>query len=424
MKNINTLARALGFLGTVFFSITAWSQTPITAFTQGQTGVVYFNSVTPTSPRLLITLSPTMAQATVTGTLTLPANASGRVPAMVVSHSCGGVSAQTTNLAQRLNQSGIATFVVDSFTGRGIVGGICTGTNSLSTAASIADALYALKLLATHPDIDSSRIGIIGQSHGGSVAYSTAFEEFRRGVISDSLQFAAHIVLYPGGCNIRWWSPNMTRSPMLVLLGQADDWNPASACMDFNLQIRSLGTPVTTIVYPGAQHAWDTGSTAVNFNAQRISVANCRSQLRLDTLQQSRYDTGEVLTQAAFTAYTDSCKTLGASTAGDAATVTAATRDIDIFLAKTFGLTSLSLPASQPDRIFNYAESTYPSLFTPAGSASQTLSGYYYRYYPQTNSYLATSGGKLYYYAPAQSPNILEVGAEAPFLSLAGQVGF
>lgn len=424
MKHMHTLARALGFLGTALFGITAVAQTPITAFTQGQTGVVYFSSVTPTAIGLLINRSPTMAQATITGTLTLPANASGRVPAMIVSHSCGGVSAQTTNLAQRLNQSGIATFVVDSFTGRGIVGGTCTGTNTLSSTANIADAFYALKLLATHPNIDSARIGVIGQSLGGMVVYSTAFEEFRRSVISDSLKFAAHIGLYPSGCEIRFWSPNMTGAPMLILLGQADDWAPASGCMDFDLQIRSLGTPVTTIVYPGARHAWDSVSTSEVFNAQRGSVANCRSQVRLDTLQQSRYDTGEALTQAAYSAYNTSCRTLGATTGGDAATVTAATRDIDIFLARIFGLTSLSLPASQPDRIFSFAESTYPTLFAPAGTASQTLSSFYYRYYAQTNSYLTTSGGRLYYYAPAQSPALLDVGAEGSFLSLAGQAGY
>lgn len=343
---------------------------------------------------------------------------------MIVSHSAGGASVpQTTLLAQMLNQSGMATFVVDSYTPRGITAG-STSADTLSGAASVADALYALRLLATHPNVDSSRIGSIGQSWGGAAVYSTAFEEVRSRVIDDSLKFAAHIGLYPVGCENRSWSPNMTRSPMLILLGEADDWTSAEACKDFDLLIRSLGTPITTIVYPGAQHAWDSGTTGVDFNAQRVNTRNCHTQLRLDTFELSRYDTGEALTQTANSDYLNSCRTLGASIAGDAATVAAATRDINIFLARTFGLTGLSLPASQPDRIFNFAESAYPSLFAPAGTASQTFSSYYYRYYPQTNSYLGTSGGKLYYYAPAQNPNILEVGDEAPFLAQAEQAGF
>jgi dienelactone hydrolase len=417
----------LTFLGAVLSCTTAaWAQTPITAFTAGQTGLVSFSSVTPTGPGQLLLRSALNTPATVTGTLALPANASGRVPAMVISPSCSGVAVAQTNLAQRLNQIGIATFIVDSFTGRGIVGGICTGTNTLSTAANVADAFYALKLLATHPSIDSARIGIIGQSEGGMVASATAFDGLRRGVISDTLKFAAHIGLYPAGCDLRWWSPNMTGSPMLMLLGQADDWTPAQSCMDYGLTIRSVGTPITTIVYPGAQHGWDSSSTtAVDFNAQRISAGNCRAQVLIDTQTQNRYDTGAAFANlAAYTAYVASCRTLGATLAGSVATTTAATADISIFLAKTFGLTGLALPASQPDRIFSFAESTYPTLFAPAGTASQTISSFYYRYYPQTNNYLATSGGKLYYFAPAQSPTLLEVGAEASFLSLAGQSGF
>jgi dienelactone hydrolase len=396
--------------------------TPVTDLSQGQTGLIEFNSITPTGIYPLITKAAA-PPITITGTLTFPAGVSGKVPAMILAHHCGGITQSVTDLAVMLNQLGIATFVPDSFTPRGYPSGICTNTSVVSHAATTADILNALKLLATHPNIDSARIGIIGQSFGGLAVYDTAFEEVRKSIITNSLKFAAHIGLYPAGCTTRNWSANMTKAPMLMLLGGADDWTPAAECADFDKLLRAQGTPVTTIVYPGALHAWDSPA-AVNYDANRSSVANCRFQFRFDTLQSSRYDTGEILSGAAVTDYTTACRTKGATQGRDDAAKAAATTDIANFLANTFKLTGVATSASQPDRIFNYAEVTYPALFAPAGTASQTAAGYYFRYYAQTNSYLGTNGGKLYYYAPDKSSSIVPVGDEAPFLNQASEAGY
>lgn len=48
------------------------------------------------------------------------------------------------------------------------------------------------------------------------------------------------------------------------------------------------------------------------------------------------------------------------------------------------------------DRLFDFAEKNYPQLFSPAGTASQTLSGYYLRYYSATNTYLAVKDGAVW----------------------------
>jgi dienelactone hydrolase len=50
----------------------------------------------------------------------------------------------------------------------------------LDQSANGADALSALKLLASDPRIDASRIGVMG-SRGGIVALETAIEPFRQG---------------------------------------------------------------------------------------------------------------------------------------------------------------------------------------------------------------------------------------------------
>jgi len=390
---------------------------PVTDLSQGQTGVIEFDSITPTNIYTFVTkqASPTV---TLTATLTLPDGVSGKVPAMILAHHCGGITTSVTNLATMLNGIGIATFIPDSFKPRGYPSGICTGS-PLNNTAAIADNLYALKLLATHPNIDANRIGIIGQSYGGGAVYTTAFEEARKAVIDGSLKFAAHIGMYPTGCSSRYLSDNMTGAPMLLLLGGADTWTPAGPCMDFSLFIRARGTPTTTIVYPGALHAWDTPGQ-YTYNANWSHIENCYYQFDMAKYQGTRYDTGQTVNG---TDYINSCKQYGASQGPDAATKATSYADIADFLARVFKLSNVALPASQPDRIFNYLEAAYPSHLAPAGAASQTASGYYFRHYPTTNSYIATKGDSKVYFFSAGT-GLVDIGGEASWLSTAGQHNF
>lgn len=399
---------------------------PVADLSAGQTGLIEFESITPTNIAEFVQ-NKTTTKTTITATLTLPDGVGGKVPAMILAHHCGGSNTNTVkNLAAMLNRIGLATFVPDSFTNRSYPNGVCTGSTINNTAA-IADNLHALKLLATHPSIDAGRIGIIGQSYGGGAVYTTAFEEARKVVMGGSaLKFAAHVALYPTGCSSRYWSDNMTGAPILTLLGEKDDWTPPGPCMDFMQKLRAKGTPTTTIVYPGAYHSWD-GSTTLTQNASWTSLGNCYWQYRMDLLQSSLYDgSGRVFTDSAsVTNYINSCKKLGASQMGDTATKAKAETDIADFLVRVFKLNNVATSASQPDRIFNYLEDIYKTYLMPAGATSQTASGYYFRYYPTTNLYIATNGsGQVYYYLPGSTPDPALLGSEASLLNEAGLKGY
>lgn len=74
------------------------------------------------------------------------------------------------------------------------------------------------------------------------------------------------------------------------------------------------------------------------------------------------------------------------------------------------------------ERIFNYAEVTYPDLFSPASSSSALDFGYYFRHYPLRSSYLGLQGHTLYYYFP--QTGIQAAGTIADWLPLARQAGF
>ena len=81
-----------------------------------------------------------------------------------------------------------------------------------------------------------------------------------------------------------------------------------------------------------------------------------------------------------------------------------------------------ALVYSQSDCFLDWAERTYPSLFAPAGATSYSVAPYYYRYYRQTNAYLATSLADIHvYYLGALSNNsIVDAGALAGWLLTAG----
>lgn len=89
---------------------------------------------------------------------------------------------------------------------------------------------------------------------------------------------------------------------------------------------------------------------------------------------------------------------------------------------------SLIPSASDSDRLFNYLEATYPQYLSLPGSSSATASVnatvYFYRYYPGTNAYIATSNGNVYYLVPSISGNITKLGTLAEWLATAASAGY
>ena len=83
-------------------------------------------------------------------------------------------------------------------------------------------------------------------------------------------------------------------------------------------------------------------------------------------------------------------------------------------------------PAAQvaSDRVFNYLEATYPQYVAPKGADSTIGSGYYYRYYASTNSYVGSLNGNLYYLVPAINDQINLLGSLSDWLAIAAAAGF
>ncbi|HSW04727.1 S8 family peptidase [Aquabacterium sp.] len=77
---------------------------------------------------------------------------------------------------------------------------------------------------------------------------------------------------------------------------------------------------------------------------------------------------------------------------------------------------------SDVDRVFNWAELTYPQYFAGPGTPG-VWAPYTYRYYASSGNYLGTAGGRIYLHN-GRDWNLLDVGALADYLALAAAAGY
>ena len=69
------------------------------------------------------------------------------------------------------------------------------------------------------------------------------------------------------------------------------------------------------------------------------------------------------------------------------------------------------------NKLFDFAEKTYPEFFDPAGTPTIALDRYLVRYYPDTNIYLGTNDNEVYVYGDVFN-GLLKVGVISDFVAL------
>jgi len=222
------------------------------------TGTVAFLNATPGEPLRI------------TATLHRPAGP-GPFPAVVVMHGCEGVSPTHSRWARRLKEEGYVALIVDSLTPRGFAELCSKGGPDVKVTDRMDDAIGALRHLQGLSFIDGARIGALGFSHGGTYAIAVingpSLERTRgRGVALPSPGYAAAIGVYPGGC--RALVNELVAKPLLVLIGDADDWTRAHVCVEMVEAMRSRGAPAEIVLYPGAYHYFDVEGQKREFLAE------------------------------------------------------------------------------------------------------------------------------------------------------------
>lgn len=247
---------------------------------------------------------------TLGGELRLPRPGTDRLPVVVLLHGSGGVSGYVTDWERDLNAMGVATFVIDSFTARGIYR-TDFDQSQLGRLAMIVDAYRALDLLAKHPRIDPARVALMGFSRGGQAVLYAGLKRFQRMHGTPGLEFAVYIPFY-ASCGTKFRDDEeMTDQPVRIFHGTADEMVPIEPCRTYVGRLRATGKDVRLTEYEGAGHVFDWQAL--------------KKPVRLDKAQTTRHcelvesHDGVVVnakTRQPFT-YSDACVELGGSIAYD-----------------------------------------------------------------------------------------------------------
>jgi len=179
----------------------------------------------------------------------------GPFPAIVLLHGCGGFHASMVSWADRLSRWGYVALAVDTYGARGMEEN-CNGMVSTDQAP---DSYAALRHLSTLPFVRASHVAVMGFSQGGW----GVLEAMESGGLErrQTQHFAAGIAFYP----VCQYASGVTVAPVLVLIGEADDWTPAADCRAMAEGRTALGSPrapadrskLELVTYPGVHHAFD-----------------------------------------------------------------------------------------------------------------------------------------------------------------------
>lgn len=231
----------------------------------------------------------------VKGYLFRSASAPAKAPAVVMMHGRSGAYSTNANgrydattLSARhkawgmlLARSGYVALLVDDFGPVGHPAGFKAGT--YADRPAVVDevvnrplhAYGALRYLQQRPDVDGSRVALLGWSNGGSTTLA-AMANDKPGDMS-KLGFKAGVSLYPGcGLKKRFAKDGYkSYAPVRVFMGTADEEVSPKLCEDFVARSKDEGGDIAIRMFEGATHSYDTPTRSrqsVKANAEARAV--------------------------------------------------------------------------------------------------------------------------------------------------------
>ena len=208
-----------------------------------------------------------------------------RGPAVVALHGCGGpFAARDGSWAVALARAGHIVLLPDSFGSRGL-GSQCGVKEREVTPSKVRrdDAIAAAEWLTQRAGTPPGGVDLIGWSNGGGTTLYTAAARLD---LPPGL-FRRFVAFYPGCATLArdaGWQPS---GPLMVLVGESDDWTRAAPCHD--LAARFPGQ-IELVTYPGAYHDFDVPDRAVVERSGLATPPSGTGQAHTGTNEPARQD--------------------------------------------------------------------------------------------------------------------------------------
>lgn len=223
-----------------------------------------------------------------------PADDGPKHPAVIALHGCAGLYMRDGSLnprqrdwGMRLSAAGFVVIMPDSLGSRGL-GANCHDRDAVSAGQRLDDADNARVYLLSRPDVKADAISLLGWSSGGSAVLQAVGAAGATDLAPSQHHFSRAVALYPD-CRAALKSGTwQARIPLMILIGESDDWTPASSCQ--RLARAGAAAPLVIKVYPGAVHDFDQPGLERQDRDDAGATADGAGEASVGTNQNARED--------------------------------------------------------------------------------------------------------------------------------------
>ena len=260
--------------------------------TSGQEGYIEYKSANPFEFYHILNELDKAQEIDAQGWLIFPEKGKGPFPVIFCVHGSDNWGGHHHEHIVNFLEAGFAIFRVHSFDSRGIASTV-EDQMSVTAAMMMVDTFEAMKIVSKHPDVDSSRLGITGWSLGGTVSFYSFWEPLAEKLAPEGERFKCCLPFYPA-TYIKPLENRWNSGPILNLVGESDNYTPASLVQTMSEIINNSGGNSSVISYPGGEHSFDSINPVTNW-PDAIAVSEKFCTIATDGNMTYETDSGEIL---------------------------------------------------------------------------------------------------------------------------------